>query len=749
MGAAQQPFELPVFYVPWPARLNPNLEAARAHTKTWAREMGMLDADEHGAAKAIWDEARFDAMDFALLVAYTHPDAPGPELELVTDWYVWVFFFDDHFLETFKRSRDLAGAKAYLGRLPAFMPIDLGDPPLEPVHPVELGLVDLWTRTAPTKSEAWRRRFAQSTRHLLEESIWELANISEDRVPNPIEYIEVRRRVGGAPWSADLVEHAAFVEIPPEIASTRPMRVLKDAFADAVHLRNDIFSYQRETQEEGEINNSVLVMERFLRVGPQQAADLVNDILTSRLYQFENTAVTELPALFEEHGLDLVQRAQVLLYVKGLQDWQSGGHEWHLRSSRYMNAGGQPSLTPASLLGGPRGIGTSAARLASAGGALGLKRLKSHSHIPFQGSGSFEMPELYMPFTKRFSPHYEAARRHMFEWAREMGFLGTVGNFALWDEARLADFDYAFCAAGSHPDASVEELFLTTDWFTWATYFDDYFPARFGHTRDWIGGKAFMGRLSHFMPLDCGATPVPVNPVERGLCDLWGRTAGPMPTVKRSQLRRHVEDMHESWLWELANHIQNRIPDPVDYIEMRRDTFGAGLGQFLSQPPECEEVPAEIYRSRPIRALVNSAIDATMLLNDIVSYHKEVEVEGELNNGVLVVQRFLGCDLTTAVRVVNDLRTARFRQFEHVVATELPALFEQFELSATARDALRAYVRNLENWASGVIEWHLMTPRYKDLRTHPFVRVRQLLSGPAGIGTSAARIRAPSDVRAP
>ena len=40
-------------------------------------------------------------------------------------------------------------------------------------------------------------------------------------------------------------------------------------------------------------------------------------------------------------------------------------------------------------------------------------------------------------------------------------------------------------------------------------------------------------------------------------------------------MRHHVEVMLESWLWELANQIQNRIPDPVDYIEMRRLTFGA------------------------------------------------------------------------------------------------------------------------------------------------------------------------------
>jgi germacradienol/geosmin synthase len=326
-----RPYELPDFYMPYPARLNPHLNTAREHTKAWAREMGMLDAPADSPGANVWDEAGFDSMDFALLCAYTHPDTPSRELDLVTDWYVWVFYFDDHFLEIYKRSQDQAGAKEYLDGLPAFMPLDPADTAPEPTNPVERGLIDLWARTVPYRSPEWRLRFFESTKNLLYESTWELSNISGNRVPNPIEYIEMRRKVGGAPWSADLVEHAAFVEVPARVADSRPMRVLKDTFADGVHLRNDIFSYQRETQGEGEINNCVLVLERFLDVTPQRAADLTNNILTSRLHQFENTALTELPSLFEEYGLNLPERESVLLYVKGLQDWQSGGHEWHMR----------------------------------------------------------------------------------------------------------------------------------------------------------------------------------------------------------------------------------------------------------------------------------------------------------------------------------------------------------------------------------------------------------------------------------
>ena len=79
------------------------------------------------------------------------------------------------------------------------------------------------------------------------------------------------------------------------------------------------------------------------------------------------------------------------------------------------------------------------------------------------------------------------------------------------------------------PDAPGSELDLSTGWLTWGTYADDYFPVVFGRTRDMAGAKVFNERLSAFMPLDLGATPAPTNPVERGLADLWLRTAAPMP----------------------------------------------------------------------------------------------------------------------------------------------------------------------------------------------------------------------------
>ncbi|MFC7309098.1 germacradienol/geosmin synthase [Streptomyces monticola] len=729
-----QPFTLPDFYVPYPARLNVHVEAARSHTKQWARRMGMLEGS------GVWEERDLDAHDYALLCAYTHPDCDAEALSLVTDWYVWVFFFDDHFLELFKRTQDREGAKAYLDRLPAFMPRDPAAGFPEPRTPVEAGLADLWARTVPSMSEGWRSRFAEATENLLNESLWELSNINEGRIANPVEYIEMRRKVGGAPWSAGLVEYAAHAELPESVAESRPLRVLRDAFSDAVHLRNDLFSYQREVEDEGENSNGVLVMEKFLGCTTQEAADSVNDLLTSRLQQFENTALTEVGPLCAEKGLDAAAAAAVAAYAKGLQDWQSGGHEWHMRSSRYMNEG----ATDAQQVGfSANGFSVPEAGIRFTPRAEAA-RLRSHTHRPHQHVGPSLLPDFDMPFPTTLSPHLPGARLRCVEWGRRMGMLQAQPGQPLsdiWDERRLKGFDFPLCAAGLDPDATPDELDLSSQWLTWGTYGDDLFPALYGRGRDLAGARAANDRLSLFMPLDGSSAPEPANALERGLGDLWTRTAGPMTERNRAVFRKAVEDMTASWLWELANQTQHRIPDPVDYIEMRRLTFGADMTLRLCRIRSGDKVPDEVYRSGPIRSLENSAVDYATLLNDLFSYQKEIEYEGEVHNGVLVVQNFFGVDYPAAVGIVDDLMRSRMRQFQHVVRHELPVLYDDLGLDDATRAVLGEYVQELRDWMSAILTWHRECRRYReeDL-TAGTGGAPWRLSGPTGIGTSAARV---------
>ncbi|MFE2261125.1 germacradienol/geosmin synthase Cyc2 [Streptomyces griseosporeus] len=693
-----QPFELPHFYMPYPARLNPHVDEARAHSTQWARDMGMLEGS------GIWEQADLDAHDYGLLCAYTHPDCDGPALSLITDWYVWVFFFDDHFLDMFKRTQDRAAGKAHLDRLPLFMPLDPATPVPEPQNPVEAGLADLWARTVPAMSVDWRRRFAVATEHLLNESMWELSNINEGRIANPVEYIEMRRKVGGAPWSAGLVEYAT-AEVPASVAGSRPLRVLMETFSDAVHLRNDLFSYQREVEDEGENSNGVLVLETFFGCTTQQAADTVNDILTSRLHQFEHTALTEVPALAVEKGLSPAEVAAVAAYTKGLQDWQSGGHEWHLRSSRYMNEGARSS----SPWQAPGGRGTSAADVGALLAGAAQDRLRAYRHVPFQKVGPSRIPDFYMPFELQLSPHLDGARGRLADWCRAMGILQE----GVWDEDKLRAYDLALCSAGLDPDATREALDLSACWLAFGTYGDDYYPLVYGHRRDLAAARLTTARLSACMPLD-GEEPIaPANAMERALIDLWERTTASMTLEQRRSVKASVDVMTESWVWELSNQIQNRIPDPVDYLEMRRQTFGSDLTLSLCRMGYGPDVPPEVYASGPVTSLETAAMDYACLLNDVFSYQKEIEYEGEIHNAILVVQNFFGCDYPQALGVVHDLMTQRMQQFEHVVAHELPVLYDDLGLSAEARAAMHGYVADLRNWLAGILNWHRSVDRYR------------------------------------
>ncbi|HZF92948.1 germacradienol/geosmin synthase Cyc2 [Streptomyces sp.] len=704
-----QPFELPHFYMPYPARLNPHLDTARSHSAVWAREMGMLEGS------GIWTQADLDAHDYGLLCACTHPDCDADALSLITDWYVWVFFFDDHFLETFKRSQDRAGGKAHLDRLPSFMPLDLHTPVPEPQNPVEAGLADLWARTVPSMSADWRRRFAVATEHLLNESLWELSNINEGRIANPVEYIEMRRKVGGAPWSAGLVEYAT-AEVPASVAGSRPLRVLMETFSDAVHLRNDLFSYQREVEEEGENSNGVLVLETFFGCTTQEAADTVNDVLSSRLHQFEHTALTEVPALALEKGLTPAEVAAVAAYTKGLQDWQSGGHEWHLRSSRYMN---ENAVAPGGQ--GLGALGTSASDVRALLASAGVQRLRAWTHRPFQKVGPSRIPDIRMPYPLRLNSGLDAARARLLPWTREMGMMSE----GVWDEDKLAAYDLALCSAGLDPDGSAEALDLSARWLAFGTYGDDYYPLVYGHRRDLAAARLTTERLSACMPLTGEQPIVPVNAMERSLIDLWARTTVGMDEDARRGLKNAVNVMTESWVWEVANQIQHRIPDPVDYLEMRRATFGSDMTMSLCRMGHGPSVPPEVYGSGPVRSLENAAMDFACLLNDVFSYQKEIEYEGEIHNAVLVVQNFFGIDYPAALDIVGDLLNQRMEQFEHVLATEIPVVCEDFSLSDEERAGLDAYVTALQNWMAGILNWHRSVNRYKSewlaSRAHAFL----------------------------
>jgi germacradienol/geosmin synthase len=377
-------------------------------------------------------------------------------------------------------------------------------------------------------------------------------------------------------------------------------------------------------------------------------------------------------------------------------------------------------------------------------------------------------PDIPMPFSARVNAHLDQAARNVVDWCRVMGLTAALPgspSAAIWTEEQLVDFDLCQLPARTFPDVPGEVLDLASQWIVWGTYADDYFPRIYGTSRDMAGAKVFNARLALFMPLDAVSMPPPSNPVERGLADLWPRTALALSLEDRATFREIVLKTFASWLWELQNHIQQRIPDPIDYIEMRRRTFGSDLTMSLARITHSGDLPPEIFETRPMIGLEKAAQDYACFTNDVFSYQKEIQYEGELHNMVLVVQNFLGVEPAQAVLVVNDLMSSRMRQFEHIIDTELSFVADSFELGAADRGTLDGWVEMMKDWMAGILDWHRLSARYPEesLRALPVPgavihhgpgavrtgdapavadadRLAAFAAAPSGPGTSAARL---------
>ncbi|WP_279580378.1 terpene synthase family protein [Fodinicola feengrottensis] len=151
-----------------------------------------------------------------------------------------------------------------------------------------------------------------------------------------------------------------------------------------------------------------------------------------------------------------------------------------------------------------------------------------------------------------------------------------------------------------------------------------------------------------------------------------------------------------------------------------------------------EIVPAEIFQHRVLHEMDTAAEDVGCFTNDLFSYQKEVEFDGEMHNIVVVVENFLNVDRVIARDIVARLLESRVRQFEQIAETDLPALLADSQLDEAARAALTKHAEDLKDWMSGILAWHQHTSRYgeKELRRG---RVPSLAFSflPSGIGTSA------------
>lgn len=333
-------FQIPSFYMPFQARVNPHLREVRPRVRAWAHSMGLLEPQHTESDHGGWSAETFDRADFTRFTALTYPHTSARELELLSSWHSVIWCLDDIFLPWCEALGKREQILDRIERLMDFLPVGPrpAGPGPNPEEPLERALADLWRRTAPSMSLGWQFLYTRSVRQFLQASLWETENLTRHRYPDVIEQTEMRRDYGAAGCSALLMEHSLGWEITEDIRATRSFRVLVDAFRDTVDLHNDIVSYPKEVREGVARNNIVRVTQELHGLPLLEAVAFVNRVLTGRVRTLDETVGTDLPQTL--HDLRTSQHTQraVLRHARAIQGWAAGSYHWHEDTDRYRCA---------------------------------------------------------------------------------------------------------------------------------------------------------------------------------------------------------------------------------------------------------------------------------------------------------------------------------------------------------------------------------------------------------------------------
>lgn len=299
---------------PFPSALNPHVEAASCESFIWLEQSGMLTQratiDKLRRAKTGW------------LVARTNPLVSHKMLRLLTDWYNWLFAFDDGFCE---RSETGGRAAPLVLMLPRLLRVLDGDDASCSADPFARALWSVRQRIAQDGSAEQLGRFCMAVKEYLFAQVWEAGNRESGRVPSLSDYLLMRRTTGATYTCLALIDVASGYSLSatewfhPIVAELGLLAV------DLVGFDNDLISYVKEYQHDSARHNlvTVLAVEHICSVsGAIEKLALLHCTALDR-FLAQKTALGD----WASDG--------VLRYVAGLEHWVRGHIDWSLESSRF------------------------------------------------------------------------------------------------------------------------------------------------------------------------------------------------------------------------------------------------------------------------------------------------------------------------------------------------------------------------------------------------------------------------------
>lgn len=368
----------------------------------------------------------------------------------------------------------------------------------------------------------------------------------------------------------------------------------------------------------------------------------------------------------------------------------------------------------ATLLAGPRGLGTSAARLAArfahppAAAEIPPLPRPEPGHDPayvLRPWGEGTAPPLYCPVTERINdPLADEVDRRLIAWAAECGFSEEE-----CEQIGKAGFGRLVMLA--HPDCEDPERLLISArlnaawWAADDLYADDTslgaipaeLPPKLALAMAAMDPLPSLGEFSRELDETLRGDRVLIA-LNSGIDHL--RRAGTAAQVQRVCYSTFA--MFVSWSAYAAWRHSGKYPPAWEYLAARQhDSFYTSM--TLIDVLGGYELTSNLYYDPRVREAAIQAGTAAVLVNDLHSVTKDLEDESPPCNTVLLIADDRGCSIEEATEVTVGLHNDVVRDFQ--------AAHEK--LIAVPSPELQRFLRGLRGWMGGGFEWHSTSPRYR------------------------------------
>ena len=311
--------------IPFPCRINPHLEQVREANIAWLIEHEMMD-------EGLSVERYLDG-DYARLFCMANPDADLEDMQMLVDFEMFMFVYDDQF--TGARGRVLTSPIEAMGEFMTLMYTE-GGRAAQPRSRLGRAFNDLIPRMTRGMSQEWKQQFFWSCQRYFVGYIHETENRIRggERLDLTL-YLKQRQWALGTEPCFDLIELVSNFELSTLMRSNPYILGMRENASDFITFSNDIDSIHKE-ELLGDPNNAILLLERNAGMTRAGALTKVRTMAQDFIDQFQHRA-GRLRASPPYRACSSEERAGIDCYVKGLEDWMVGYYEWSTKTRRYSS----------------------------------------------------------------------------------------------------------------------------------------------------------------------------------------------------------------------------------------------------------------------------------------------------------------------------------------------------------------------------------------------------------------------------